>query len=101
MEGACRLLGDISEGRGLTWLLGGGRRIVLFHLIHHLSSPPPHPGAAAWLNSAPGNALGFLGTMPECGEERGNAVLPGKALLPIPFPRQREGNPLSTGLCPT
>lgn len=72
--------------RGLAWLLGGHRQLV---------PPALHPGGAprwgcpAELSS--GNALGFLGTMPECGEAREDVVLPGEALLPIPFPGWRLG----------
>lgn len=61
---------------------------------------PLHPGMAARLSSAPGNAPGFLGAMPERGEARGNAVAPGEVLLPGTF-SVGKGSPLSKGLCPT
>lgn len=70
------MLGAIGEGRGLAWFLGGGRWLVL----------PLHPSTAAQLSSALGNALGFLGAMPERGEARGDTVLPREALLPAAFP---------------
>lgn len=50
--------------------------------LHH---PPPHPSMAAWLSSAPGNALGFLGAVPKRGEAREDAGLPGEPLLPTAF----------------
>ena len=84
--------GGIGKGRRLAWLLGGGQRLVL----------PPHPGTAAWLSSAPGNVLGFLGAMPEHGEARGDAVLPWEALLPAAFPGWQPGKetPLARGCIP-
>lgn len=51
----------------------------------HPAPSPPHPSMAAWLSSAPGNVLGFLGTMPKCGEAREDAGLPGEPLLPTAF----------------
>lgn len=78
-EGPCGVLGDISEALPGSWVGAGS-----------LSSPS-NPSTAARLSSALGNALGFLGTMPEHGEARVDAVMPGEALLPTAFPRQQWG----------
>lgn len=75
------MLGDIGEGLPGSWMGAGS-----------LSSPS-NPSTAARLSSAPGNALGFLGAMPEHGEARGDAILPGEAQLPVAFPRQQWKSP--------
>lgn len=84
--------GAASHQEGLHGVWMGDRWLVL----------PPRPSTAAWLSSALGNVLGFLGSMPEYGEARGDpAMLPGEALLPAAFHRQCwEGNPYSKELHP-
>lgn len=86
MEGLCCIM------RALHGVWMGDQWLVL----------PLRPSTAAWLSSALGNALGFLGSMPERGEARGDpAMLPREALLPAAFPGWWwEGNPYSKGLHP-
>lgn len=64
-----------GEGSPVSWV--GDKWLAL----------PPQPHTAARLSSAPGNALGFLGTMPECMREaRGDTFLPEEVVLPAAFP---------------
>lgn len=64
-----------GEGLPVSWV--GDKWLAL----------PLQPHTAAQLSSAPGNALGFLGTMPECMREaRGDTFLPEEVVLPAAFP---------------